>query len=212
MAEAKDYLISFGYGATTPPYSLLHPHKGEDRKMPLRTPIKVNGTLVGYAGSTGESTGVHTHTQKINNSRVENPQGGGFDVPQPTTVVSTGFNDEIGNFVRYMDASGVTWSIFHMDEPAVVKVKDKLGKSMTIITIEAVVAESIATTGKAPSTEEERKYINAEATQANLDGFISYWAAKSRVPELENEIAVLKKQLEECSTGEFIETKVYIKK
>jgi len=126
--QAKDYPVTFPYGATTPPYSLTHPHKGEDRKMPKRTEVRINGTLVGYAGTTGKSTGVHTHTQKVADNRVVNPRGGGFDVPQPTTVVATGFNLEIGNYIRYMDNDGVMWSIFHLDELPLVKVNDKLGE------------------------------------------------------------------------------------
>lgn len=126
---AKDYPVTFPYGATTAPYSPAHPHTGEDRKMPLdeRVAIEVNGVVVGYAGTTGNSTGIHTHTQRQDkNGKVIHPQGGGFDVSQPTIVTATGFNSSIGNFVRYKDGNGETWSQFHMDSPAVVRVGQQL--------------------------------------------------------------------------------------
>lgn len=56
---------------------------------------------------------------------------------------------------------------------------------LAVITIDAVVALSIATTGKQPSTAEERKYIGQPATQENLDGLITYYAQKSRIRDLE---------------------------
>lgn len=127
--EAKDYPVTFKYGATTPPYSPAHPHLGEDRKMPLRTPINVNGVLVGYAGTTGKSTGVHTHTQRVYGNSVVHPQGGGFEVPQPCVVTETGYKaDSIGYYVRYRDGQGFIWSIFHMDKQAEVHVGQQLIK------------------------------------------------------------------------------------
>lgn len=128
--EAKDYPVTFPYGATTAPYSPAHPHLGEDRKMPKGTPIPVNGVLVGYAGSTGKSTGDHTHNQRQDkNGKVINPQGGGFEVPKPTVVTETGYKaDSIGYYVRYRDGNGFIWSIFHMDKPASVRVGQQLIK------------------------------------------------------------------------------------
>jgi hypothetical protein len=97
--------------------------------MPLRTPIEVNGVLVCCAGTTGISTGVHTHTQRQDkNGKVINPQGGGFDVPQPCYVTETGYRKDIGYYVRYKDGNGETWSQFHMDSPATVRVGQQLIK------------------------------------------------------------------------------------
>ena len=127
--QAKDYPVTFPYGATTAPYSPAHPHTGEDRKMPLGTAIEVNGVQVGIAGTTGQSTGVHTHTQRVFNGLVVHPQGGGFEVPQPTIVTETGYKkDSIGFYVRYRDGNGFIWSIFHMDKPAGVHVGQQLIK------------------------------------------------------------------------------------
>lgn len=130
---AKDYKVTFPYMATTAPYSPTRPHLGEDRKMPLGTPIEVNGVLVGYAGTTGKSTGVHTHTQRVYGGAVIHPQGGGFDVPQPAVVTETGYKkDTIGYYVRYKDGQGFEWSIFHMDKPASVRVGQQLIKGDTM--------------------------------------------------------------------------------
>lgn len=127
---AKDYPVTFPYGATSWPYTSSSPHRGEDRSMPLRTPVEVNNTLIGYAGTTGFSTGVHTHTQKVENYQVVNPKGGGFDVPEPTVVYDVGYDgDSVGNYVRFVDGDGVDWSIFHLDE-ITVEINEKLGKSM----------------------------------------------------------------------------------
>ena len=63
------------------------------------------------------------------------------------------------------------------------------GENMTTITTEAVVALAMATTGRQPSGAEDEQYINQPATQANLDGLITYWAAQSRIPALQAALA-----------------------
>lgn len=133
---AADYPVTFPFGATTFPYSKQHPHMGEDRKMPLNTEVWVSKTLIGLAGTTGKSTGVHTHTQKIVSGEVVNPKGGGFNVPLPAVVIETGTlwtnplkYREIGNFVRIKDAKGVVWSFFHLNK-VLVKKGDKIGVKM----------------------------------------------------------------------------------
>jgi hypothetical protein len=131
MKTAKDYPVTFPYGATTSPYNINNPHKGEDRKMPLGTPVVVNGLLIGYAGTTGNSTGVHTHTQKVVGDRVVHPQGGGYDVPLPVKIIATGYRSDIGNYVRYIDATGVIWSVFHLEQIKC-KVGDIIMKPVTI--------------------------------------------------------------------------------
>ena len=138
MRTAKDFPIKHPYGATYSPWSVKRPHLGEDRPMPLGTPIEVNGVLVGYAGTTGLSTGVHTHTQRVYGGAVIHPQGGGFDVPQPTVVTETGYKrDSIGYYVRYKDGQGFEWSIFHMDSPAIVRVGQQLiNEEEAVVTFE----------------------------------------------------------------------------
>ena len=120
MKTAKDYPVSFPYGATSSPYSKTNPHKGEDRAMPLGTPVVVNGTKIGEAGTTGKSTGVHVHVQKVL-GKVLNPKGAGFDISLPAVVYQTGYRSDIGNYVRIRDAKGVEWSYFHMNKVMVKK-------------------------------------------------------------------------------------------
>lgn len=165
--EAKDYSVTFKYGATTAPYSPTHPHLGEDRKMPLRTLINVNGVLVGYAGTTGVSTGVHTHTQRVYGNSVVHPQGGGFDVPQPCVVTETGLRKDIGYYVRYKDGQGFIWSIFHMDKPATVHVGQQLIKEEQV----AISKERVEAVFKG--------YLNRTASQEE----INYWTNPIRKSE-----------------------------
>lgn len=63
MKTAKDYRVTFPYGATRPPYSPSHPHKGNDRAMPTGVPIVIGDTTIGLSGASGKVTGPHLHTQ-----------------------------------------------------------------------------------------------------------------------------------------------------
>lgn len=127
MRDLSTYPVSFPYGATSSPYSPSKPHSGEDRAGPKGTPIIISGTLIGTVGTTGKSTGPHTHIQKKVNGTITNPKGQGLNITGE--VIEAGFNSEIGNFVRVRDNSGVIWSYFHMDERKV-KVGDKVGGNM----------------------------------------------------------------------------------
>jgi hypothetical protein len=123
MAQASDYPVTFPYGATSAPYAPGHPHTGEDRAMPANTEINVGNTILGYVGKTGKATGYHVHVQKYKGGYMH-PQGAGLgnSIPFPARVSEVGYNTEIGNFVRLVDAAGVRWSYFHMIKPASVSV------------------------------------------------------------------------------------------
>lgn len=129
MKTAEEYPVTFPYGATTHPYTPDHPHTGEDRKMPVGTPIPVNGHIVALSGNTGKSTGPHDHTQRVVNGKVQPPLGGGFALPEPVVVTETGERADIGKFIRLRDGNGEIWSHFHLSEIKV-KAGQKIGEDM----------------------------------------------------------------------------------
>jgi hypothetical protein len=115
MAQAKDYPVSFPYGATTAPYTPSNPHKGDDRAMPKGTPILINGVQIGTSGQTGFVTGPHLHTGKWANGRHYNPNGQGFTFNEAiVTQIDTLDNDANGRYVR-VQADGYSWVYLHMD-------------------------------------------------------------------------------------------------
>lgn len=62
--SAQDYEVNLPYGATSAPYSRLHPHRGNDRPCPAGTPVVIGGTTVGLTGATGYVIGAHLHIQE----------------------------------------------------------------------------------------------------------------------------------------------------
>lgn len=97
MKTLDQYPISFPYGATTPPYSPGHAHRGDDRAAPGVTPILVEGVQIGLVGTTGLSTGNHTHLQEWqgNMANTRKPQNwfkGG-------TVTAATQSSDFGNYV-----------------------------------------------------------------------------------------------------------------
>lgn len=115
MKPISQYSVTFPYGATTKPYSPSNPHTGDDRAAPKNTPIDVGDTIIGLVGTTGKSTGYHLHIQKWKGG-YQNPngQGVGNTIAFPARVTEVGYRDDIGYFVRLVDANGVRWSYFHM--------------------------------------------------------------------------------------------------
>lgn len=118
MKTAIDYPVTFPFGATTPPYSEAHPHPGGDRAMPEGVEVWVGNKLIGYSGTTGQSTGPHLHIQKMVAGTFVDPYnlGLGDSIAFPARVSEVGHNDEVGNYVRVMDARGVRWSYFHLSK------------------------------------------------------------------------------------------------
>lgn len=123
--SAKDYQITFPFGATAAPYSPSNPHKGDDRAMPTGTPVTVNGKSIALSGNSGQSTGAHLHLQKNVNGVPTNPQGQGFDLDSPV-VDGTGYDQFNGNYVRLRDKQGVLWYYLHLSE-ILVKQGDRIG-------------------------------------------------------------------------------------
>lgn len=127
---AKDYPITFGYGATTKPYgTATNPyHRGEDRAMPTGTPVVVNGVTIGLSGNTGWSSGSHLHIGKWVSSQDVNPNGGGFVLPN-ATVTQVGEDAVNGRFVR-IQSDGFTWVYLHLNSTNVTKGQELKGEPM----------------------------------------------------------------------------------
>lgn len=120
--QAKDYPVSFPYGATTPPYgTVANPyHRGDDHYMPDGTPVVINGTQIGLSGHTGWVTGPHLHIGRFVNGKDTNPNGQGFNLPNPVTVTDFGYDATNGNYVGLRDGQGIRWVYLHLNSSNVV--------------------------------------------------------------------------------------------
>jgi murein DD-endopeptidase MepM/ murein hydrolase activator NlpD len=110
---AKDYKVSFPYGATSAPYSKDHPHRGNDRACPTGTPVVINGVTLGLTGATGMVSGPHLHTQEwrgdvATTRKPENEFKAG-------TVVDTGTRPQWGKFVT-VQVNGWNTTYCHLSE------------------------------------------------------------------------------------------------
>lgn len=164
MKDASQYKITFPYGATTPPYSPTHKHLGDDRAMPVGTPIIVNGEIIGLSGNSGKSTGAHEHTQEVKYGVVVKPESGGYDVPKPVVCTETGKKLDIGNFIRYRDGDGRIWSKFHLSEVKI-KVGDIIGGSMTPLVNEGDAVNVFTALGYPPNANDKAAAINKDWKQ-----------------------------------------------
>lgn len=129
MAQAKDYPVTFAYGAKDGYYYGANGiigayHRGDDRAMPSDTPVIVNGAQIGLSGSTGASSGPHLHLGKWNGGVDVNPQGRGFDLAN-ASVHSTGYDSVNGYYVR-IAAEGYLWVYLHLN-----RIDVKQGQTLT---------------------------------------------------------------------------------
>lgn len=117
MSDASTYPVTFPYGATSYPYGTAqYPyHRGEDRYMPIGTPVIVNGVQIGLSGQTGFVTGPHLHIGRFVNGSDTNPSGGGFNLAVPATITDFGYDATNGNYVGIRDALGTRWVYLHLN-------------------------------------------------------------------------------------------------
>lgn len=134
MKDVSQYPVKHPFGATYAPWSRNKPHLGVDRPTPMRTPVIVNGQLIGFTGDTG-GVDPHHHLQRVRDGKVIDPKNDGFILPSPVTVIDAGEptgseQPAIGKHIRLRDGHGEEWSHFHLDEIKVSK-GQTIGAAMT---------------------------------------------------------------------------------
>jgi hypothetical protein len=203
--NAADFPVTFPYGATEFPYgtAAFPYHRGEDRYMPEGTPIPVNGVQIGYSGSTGMVTGPHLHTGKWLGGKDLNPNGGGFEIPAPAKVTQVAWDAVNGNYVAIVDARGVRWVYLHMQAQTchvgqIIEKGDDMASTIGEVEFNNLFVGFFGPiTDDNPVKESDRKaWINQESNTVIRGMF-----ADPRREEFAG-----------GSEGEFVETKVYIKK
>jgi len=131
MKQAKDYPITFGYKATDGYYygknGKIGPyHRGNDRAMPIGTPVKVNGVTISRSGNTGASSGPHSHIGLFVNGKDQNPTGKEWSIVG-AKVYDTGYDSINGNYVRVIGKDGGIRVYLH-NSKILVKAGQKLVK------------------------------------------------------------------------------------
>lgn len=131
MAQtAQDYPTTFPFGATSEPYSAAHPHKGNDHPTPMRTPLIIGDTLVGYTGNSGEYMGMkyapHLHIQAGRDEWVQQVLDPNPYEFKPGMVVHAARASQWGNYVIIRLDNGVYVCYAHLDE-IVVKEGQQIG-------------------------------------------------------------------------------------
>lgn len=122
-----DYGVKYPYGYSKEYGSTFH--TGEDWTVTdYRTdiPVTVNERTIGIAGTTGKSTGIHTHVGKWAGGVHNPPNGGGKTLGDDATVVTidTEGKTDNGKYVR-VRSQGYDWVYLHLNSVNV-KVGDKL--------------------------------------------------------------------------------------
>lgn len=116
---AQDYPVTFPYGATDGVYygpngSVGPYHRGDDRAMPIGTPVIVNGVEIGKSGT--RYGGPHLHIGRFAGGKDTNPNGQGFNLQGPVTVTTVSEDSVNGKYVRLTDAQGVQWVYLHLSQ------------------------------------------------------------------------------------------------
>ena len=210
MSDLRDYPVNFPFGATSSPYSASKPHHGEDRAAPFGTPVIVGGTTVGLVGSTGYSTGNHCHIDK-NTGTYVNPSD--WVNIKEGTVTFAGANGTAGNQVS-VQANGATYRFLHLSS-ILVSVGDKIGEKK----MDTAAGEQLFLTGlhhDAPDRAAAAQWNGRSPTDAiaSLRNYAEWQQLSQRLQDYPRLVAENKKLKEELAagSGEFVETKVYVKK
>jgi hypothetical protein len=140
---ASDYPVTLRYGATVPPYTADHPHRGRDYGCPSGTPVLVGGEQIGLSGATGKVIGPHLHVQEWSTDYAitRDPQNA-FNGGTVVNVDRTGTQGDgsFGKFVTVQTPDGWHDSYCHLSEINV-EIGDKLGDTMTEQEAYAVVSQ-----------------------------------------------------------------------
>lgn len=128
---AQDYPVTFGYGAQDGyyygPNGIVGPyHRGNDREMQIGTPVKVGNKVIGLSGNSGTTGGPHLHIGAFKGTQDINP--GPFEF-LPGTVIATGYDPTMGNYIKIDVGGGVLTVYMHLSQINV-NVGDKLGEEM----------------------------------------------------------------------------------
>jgi hypothetical protein len=166
--SARDYVISFGYGAQDgywygPNGIVGSYHKGNDRPTPSGEPIVIGDTTIGLTGASGKVSGPHLHTQ----AWIGSPTSGDRD-PTPYefkggTVVATGLADQWGNYIT-IEVDGVNLTYAHLRQ--------------IFVSTGAVIKVDTMALDKGYIKEVYEGFKGKEPSQADID-----WHAANSTPE-----------------------------
>lgn len=174
---ARDYPITFPYGATDDTYygpeaqgksTYIGPfHRGDDRYMPIGTPVVVNGVTIGISGVTGAASGPHLHIGKFVNGKDTNPNGGGFTL-KDARVFDTGHDDVNGNYVRIQDGDGALWVYLHLSNFYVTKGQILSPQEDDMATRNHITNEYIRILGRKPSEAEIQDWLDKDISNEEV--------------------------------------------
>lgn len=180
-----DYGVKYPYGFSKEYGTTFH--TGEDWTVTdFRTdvPVTVNGHVIGIAGTTGRSTGLHLHVGKWAGAKHYPPLGGGKTLGNDAVVtqVDTVGKTDNGKFVR-INSGGFDWVYLHLDSVNV-KVGDKLQRKVDdMVDEEDVYRKFQAFRGRQPSQAEVDKFAG-HYTHKQLDKILDSGSERDKIKHL----------------------------
>lgn len=206
--EADQFPVNFGYGRKLWPYygtisedgysgTVAPAHHGDDRAQPTGGIVRVCGTIIGYTGSTGASTGPHLHNDKYKTGKFSGgiyinkanrtyfPPDSGFFTPG--TVVFAGNAGSAGNMVTIKGTDGFYYRFLHLSKTNV-KVGRVIRKAKLMLSETRARRLFREVRGRLPSSKELKVIMDTEVTgdwnimfdkQYNHSGATAYRKKKS---------------------------------